>query len=95
MDLGNALRNIRRRKNKTQVEVTEKLKISQTYLSQIENNEKEPSAEMLRKICKYYKVPVVIVMWMATEESDVDKSKKQIFNQLGPAITSLVNEVIK
>jgi transcriptional regulator with XRE-family HTH domain len=95
MDLGRALREIRRKKDKTQVDVTGKLKISQTYLSQIENGTKEPSAQMLRKLCKYYKVPVVIVMWMATETHDVEKKKQLAFNQIGPALTSLVNEILK
>jgi XRE family transcriptional regulator, regulator of sulfur utilization len=95
MEIGATLRQIRRDKNLSQVTVCKRVKISQTYLSQIEKGEKEPSGEMFRKICSFYKVPHQIVVWKSLTEDDIPKNKKGIFKQLSPAINSLIDEALK
>lgn len=95
MEIGASLRQIRRDKNLSQVLVCKKLKISQTYLSQIEKGTKEPSGEMFRKICKFYKVPHQMVVWQSLREEDIQKAKRSIFKQLSPAINDLIAEALK
>jgi len=92
MKIGQVLKQARKDLGKTQVEVCAATGISQTYLSQLEADIKEPSAEMLRKICKYYKLPVAIVVFKATEEKDVDRKKVGAFRTLKPAIDALIEE---
>ena len=90
MNLGSALKEIRVRRGKTQIEVVEKVGLSQTYLSQIENGFKEPSPEMLRSLCKFYKMPVVAVVWMATESTDIPFKKRGAFIEIAPSVNELI-----
>lgn len=95
MNLGQALRKIRVQKEMTQTAVCKKAKLSQTYLSQVEKGYKEPRKETVKKLCKVYGVPPIVLAWMATEESDVQKSKLAMFKQLKPAMDGLISEFLK
>jgi transcriptional regulator with XRE-family HTH domain len=92
MTLGNTFRKIRRDRNLMQEQVALDLGISQTYLSQIESNKKEPSLPMLRLICDYYKIPVPIIMWMSMEVSDVSKGKRKYWNSIKESVDNLISE---
>jgi transcriptional regulator with XRE-family HTH domain len=95
MKLGETLRDLRNEKGLTQVQACKKLKISQTYLSQVEGGKKEPSPEMIRKFCKFYDVPGVVIAWKSTEEKDVPKNKRSAYRDLKPAIDGLIEEIMK
>jgi transcriptional regulator with XRE-family HTH domain len=95
MEIGATLRQIRRDKNLSQVTVCKRMKISQTYLSQIEKGAKEPSGEMMRKICRFYKVPAQVVVWRSLTEKDISPKKISAFRQLKPAVDNLIDEVLK
>lgn len=74
MNLGKAIKDIRVMLELTQMEAVKKIKCSQTFLSQIENGQKEPSHDMIRRIAKAYRVPLVVFMSMGAEISDVKPS---------------------
>lgn len=96
MNIGKALKRIRTDKEMTQVEVCKKIRMSQTYLSQLEKgNKKNPSKKVVEKLCKIYEVPIVAAVWMGTEEADIAPKKKSIYKQLKPAIDDLVSEFLK
>lgn len=95
MRLGPVLRELRERRGKTQMDVVKRLKISQTYLSQVETGKKNPSQEMLRKLGGLYKLPASIILYLATEEEDVQKRKQPIFRELKPTIDSMIEELLK
>ncbi len=67
--------------------------ISQTALSQIENNKKRPGGNTLRKICKGLDIPEAVLYIMALDESDVPESRKEIFTLLYPSIKNLALEI--
>jgi transcriptional regulator with XRE-family HTH domain len=94
MDLGTTLRDIRRSKNFSQMEAKQKLKISQTYLSQIETNKKSPSDSILSRICKVYKTPLAVIIWQSMEEKDIDKKKHQAYKTIKPAVDNLFKELL-
>lgn len=54
--IGNALRLLRVLHDMTATELAEKLKISTSYLSEIENEKKEPSLELIQKYGKVFGV---------------------------------------
>ena len=56
--LGDYLRDLRNKKRLSLREVGEKVGVSGSYLSQIETSERQPSAEILRKLAPAYGVPV-------------------------------------
>lgn len=95
MNIGETLKKLRQDRGLTQEDVINKLGISQTYLSQLERDRKEPSGEMLRKICKLYKVAPQIVVWQSLQEKDIQKNKLAIFKELKPAVDDLIAELLK
>lgn len=59
MTIGDNIRNIRKSRNLTQQELSEELKISRNYLSELENNKRNPSAETLRNLADKLNVSLV------------------------------------
>lgn len=92
MNIGEALLSVRKSKGYRQNKVCAKVGITQTYLSQIETGAKTPSIEVIEKICKYYKIPFAVMMWLALSENEVEKNKKEAFRLLKPSIDALVKE---
>ena len=92
MNLGNVIKNIRKQKGQTQGEFASLCGITQTYLSQIESNLKEPNLSTLRSISEHLDIPLPIMFFMALTDDDVDPSKREAFKIVGPSVKSLVNE---
>ncbi len=92
MDLGTTIRNIRKQKGFTQDEFARDCDISQTYLSQVENNQREPNLSTLRIISEHLKVPLPILFFLSLTEDDVQPNKRKAFGIVGPSVKSLVNE---
>ena len=92
MNIGAALKDIRENAvRKTQMDVYEATGVSQTYLSQIENGKREPSREIVTKLCEFYNVPEIIVVWKATEKGDISDDKRAIYDKLAPILDDLVH----
>tara|TARA_R110000868_G_scaffold140638_6_gene356478 strand:- start:245 stop:535 length:291 start_codon:yes stop_codon:yes gene_type:complete len=92
MDLGNTIRSLRKRSGQTQSEFANICGITQTYLSQIENNLKEPNLSTLKKIGEGLEVPLPIMFFLSMTEDDVQANKRSAFNIVSPSVKSLVNE---
>lgn len=92
MDLGTAIRNFRKQRGQTQNEFADSCGISQTYLSQIENNSKEPNLSTLKDISLSLDVPLPILFFLSLSNEDVKPHKREAFNLVSPSIKSLVNE---
>lgn len=98
MDLGNAFKIARLNRfpksEKTQGEVAAMAGITQTYLSQIEGNQKEPSVEVMKELAKVYQTPLPVIFFMAMEDKDVAKNKKRAFQILKPHVDALIGELL-
>ncbi len=95
MNIAAALKRVRFEKNMNQQDVAKKAKVSQTYLSMLENGKKpNPSQYILKKLCKIYDVPQIVLAWYGTEEKDIKPDKLKIYKQLHPAIDVLVKEIV-
>lgn len=92
MDLGNQIKNIRKQKGLTQNEFASLCGITQTYLSQIESNSKEPNLSTLRVISEKLNVPLPILFFQSMTDEDVQPRKREAFKIISPSIKSLVNE---
>lgn len=92
MDLGTTIKNTRKRKELTQSEFAKMCGISQTYLSQIENNLKEPNLSTLKTIGAQLNVPLPILFFMSMTEDDIQPQKREAFNMVSPSVKSLLNE---
>ena len=92
MDLGTTIKKLRKQKDMTQEKFATKCDITQTYLSQIENNQKEPNLSTLKKISETLEVPLPIMFYLSLNEEDVAPEKRKAFTMIDPSVKSLVNE---
>jgi transcriptional regulator with XRE-family HTH domain len=92
MDLGITIKNIRKQKKQTQSEFAISCGITQTYLSQIESNQREPNLSTLKLISNGLNVPLPILFFLSLDKEDVQQNKREAFEIIGPSVKSLVNE---
>jgi len=85
MKLGTSLRLIRKMHGKSAKELAQKLGISATYLSEIENDKKNVSLDLVQKYAEYFKVRPSTILFF-DEENMLTES---------PRRTSIRNAFIK
>jgi transcriptional regulator with XRE-family HTH domain len=91
MNLGLAVKTLRKNKGLTQGNFCEMVGITQSYLSQVENGNKEPSIDVVKKIADALGTPMPVLFWFTLTEEDVDESKVEVFKLLKPSVDSLVD----
>lgn len=92
MNLGATIKSLRKQKGQTQEEFASKCGITQTYLSQIEGNLKEPNLSTLKSISDQMNVPLPIMFFLSMTDDDVQPNKRKAYEIVGPSVKSLVNE---
>ncbi|TAH40116.1 MAG: XRE family transcriptional regulator [Bacteroidetes bacterium] len=92
MDLGITIKNIRKKQGLTQGEFAERIGITQTYLSQIENNLREPNLSTLKSVSKGLKTPLPVLFFLSMTEEDVQPKKRDAFKLVSPSVKSLLHE---
>ena len=92
MDLGIAIKTIRQQKGIKQNSLAKKCDITQTYLSQIENNVKEPNISTLRNISEQLGLPLPILFFLSLNEKDISPEKQTAYNHLAPSIKAMISE---
>lgn len=65
MTLGMAVRHLRQSAGISQLDLAERLEISASYLSQIENDRREASLPLLRKIASQFEAPSALLFALA------------------------------
>lgn len=92
MDLGNTLKKLRKEKGLKQNEFAAICEITQAYLSQIENNSKQPNLSTLKKISGKLETPLPIIFFLSMNEDDVAPQKREAFQMIAPSVNSLVEK---
>jgi transcriptional regulator with XRE-family HTH domain len=92
MNLGQAIADVRRRKCLKQKVVARKCQISQTYLSQIENNRRDPTLSTLKKISQVLEVPLPIIFFLSLTDEDIPDQKKEAFAFVLSSVKAFVQE---
>ncbi len=82
MDIGNAIRIIRKKKGISQGELAQKIGISQTSLSQIEIGIKFPRKNNIDKICKTLEIPVAYLLLFCINDEDLPAAPRVLFDAL-------------
>jgi len=95
MDLGAAIKELRKVKNLSQGQLAQKTGLSQTSLSQIERGRKRASESSVKKICKALGVSESLLYISAAEREDVPAKKRTLYDQLFPAIKDLIIQIAK
>lgn len=92
MNIGNTIRSLRKKRGITQKELSKLCGISQTYISQIENDARNPTLNTLDIIGKSLKVPHEIIAFLSLDSESVAPNKREIFNKVFPSIKAMVVE---
>lgn len=94
MNYGQTIKDLRVNKFKeSQMVFAERIGITQTYLCQLERNNKKPSIDLLENISDSVKIPMPILFWKSLTEDQVPIEKKEFFNIVKPHIDALIMEV--
>lgn len=93
MDIGTAIRTLRRKECLLQEEFAKRVGISQTYLSQIEKGHKKPSMDVLEAMAKDLKLPLPLMFWFGVDESDIEETKREAYRILKPSIDALISSI--
>jgi len=94
MNLGNTISQLREQKGMKQGQLAETLDITQTYLSQIENNKKLPNIALLEKISSELSTPLPFIFFLSLDDKDIPESKIQHFRLLEPMLRKFIGELI-
>jgi XRE family transcriptional regulator, regulator of sulfur utilization len=94
MNLGKAIKELRKQKELSQSQLAELVEISQTSLSQIESGQKRPSSKNLKKISSVLEISEPMLFILATEKEDIPEEKKHLYDILYPSIEGLVKQLI-
>jgi transcriptional regulator with XRE-family HTH domain len=75
--------------------LAQKVGISQTFLSQVENGNKNLSFEKISKICKELRIPISALYYLAIEKEDLEPEKHHIFEVINPTIVALIKTLYR
>lgn len=92
MNIGNAIRTLRKDKGYNQTLLAEKAKISLNALSQIERGETFPKKETLNNICEALDTKPNYLLFLSIDEDDVKEDKKEVFKLLYEPLKKLILE---
>lgn len=92
MDLGQTIKKLREQRGLKQNTFAEKCDLSPAYLSQIENNQKDPNLSTIREISASLGIPLPILFFLSLDESDIPEKKREAFKMMSPVIKNMIQE---
>ncbi|EYT94599.1 helix-turn-helix domain-containing protein [Enterococcus mundtii] len=93
MIIGDTLKKLRMIYGFTAKEMSAELEISPSYLSEIENNKKEPSLDILKKYSNILDIKLSSLLLFSEQYSDSEKDgEKWIRNKMAKLINSFSKE---
>lgn len=95
MEIGSAIKALRKQKGMGQKELAELCDISVNALSQIELNVSFPQKSTIRKICDAFSIPMAYLLLFSMSDEDVAEDKKTTFNVLNDALKKVLLDDIK
>ncbi|RFS23928.1 XRE family transcriptional regulator [Chitinophaga silvatica] len=93
MNIGGAIEGLRKKKNIKQNVLAEKAEITQSYLSLIESNKKEPNLKTLKAIADGLEVPLPIIFFLSITPDDIPVEKQESYKLLSPLVNSVIKDI--
>ena len=81
MNVGNAIKSLRKKKGISQKDLAQKCGLSANALCSIENNDSFPSKDSIGKICNALGIPVSFLMFFSVTDEDVPVEKRLLSMQ--------------
>ncbi|MCP4991149.1 MAG: helix-turn-helix transcriptional regulator [Colwellia sp.] len=76
MNSGTIIKLLRTAEGISQVDLSEKIGVTRAYLSQVENNHKQPGLSFLKEVSKTFGIPLVLLL------ADEEYSNSEVYNEL-------------
>lgn len=93
MNLGQAIKDLRKDKGIKQGAFANQCGITPAYLSQIENNRREPNLSTLKLISEKLDTPLPVIFFKSMNDEDIPDDKKEIYKFIYPSLNELVHSV--
>ena len=94
MNIGTAIRMLRKHKGLSQRELGAAAGISVNALSLIETNATFPQKSTIQSICESLEIPVSYLLFFSISDDDIPENNKIAFNALNKAVSAvLLNEI--
>ena len=90
MNIGTQIQKIRRKNNISQGQLAKDCGITQTYLSLIEHNKKDPNISLLKVITAKLNIPLSLLLLMSLDKEDISGDKSEFFNEIAPEISPII-----
>lgn len=95
MNIGTAIKELRKKKKLSQVELAELCDMTQTSLSQIESGSRKPNSETMKKLTTFFNVPEILIYMLATELSDIPEAKRDMFQKVYPSLRNMLVSIFE
>lgn len=93
MKIGATIKKLRKEKKITQIDLAGQCGISQTYLSQLENDERNPTVDVLERISNVLEIPYPVLSFLSITIDSVPEEKKEIYKRMEKVMFGLVEDV--
>ncbi|HLP50538.1 MAG TPA: helix-turn-helix transcriptional regulator [Chitinophagales bacterium] len=95
MNIGKAIKEIRKQRGFSQIELAAKVGLTQASISQIELELKRPTKRNLNALCKELEIAEPLLYLLAMEPSDVPKKHKMKYDALFPIVKNLISQIVE
>ncbi len=92
MNIGAAVKSLRKERGLGQKELAEKCNISVNALSQIETNITFPHKKTIDNLCSALNIPVSYLLFFSIGDEDVPYEKREAFNYLNNAVKNVLKD---
>lgn len=92
MQLGATINTVRKQRGFNQGELADMIGMTQSYMSLIEKDKKEPNLTTLKKISEALNLPLPILFFLSLDNDDIPERKQEAFNLIGPSLRSMIGE---
>ena len=90
MNIGSAIKTLRKQKGISQKDLAEKCEVSVNALCQIELNNTFPQKSTIQKVCEVLEIPTSYLLFFSISDEDVPEENRSFFNSLKPTINNLL-----
>lgn len=94
MNIGQAIKMCRTRRGLSQATLAKRAGCSVSYMSMLENNQRDPTLSSLTHIAQALSVPVGILFFLATEQGELEGMNKELAGELARTALELLSEPV-